>query len=196
LLSAKPRLGSQVSTTLVNLNSWISSIEAGTTEHQLNPVSVKVTLSRAGDSIRVIADSLSENASGIERDLLSKSLQETLLYCTGIDLELDYAEIKVRVLRFLSTKGRPALIEQFLSLCFFNLVWFHIGDSFRTDARTLDSFERDIDRVDKICQKIAASMWSSFESRDGELGPGAAEELVRSIEDRLRGDSHGLEPRT
>jgi hypothetical protein len=193
-LSAKPRLGPQVSTTLVNLNSWVSSIEAGTTEHPLNPISVKVTLSRAGGSIRVIADSLTENASGIERDLLSKSLQETLLYCTGIDPELDYAEIKARVLRFLSTHGRPALLEQFLSLCFFNLVWFQIDDSFRTNA--LDSFERDIDHVDKICQKIVASTWSSFESRDGELGPGAAEELIRRIEDRLRGDSDGLEPRT
>lgn len=195
MLSAKPRLGSWVSLTLVNLNSWVSSIEAGATEHPLNPISVKLTLSRASDSIRLIAEKLTENASGIERDLLSKSLQETLLYCTGIELELDYAEIKTRLLRFLSTRGKPAFIEQFLSLCIFNFVWFQIGDSFRTNARTLESLERDIDRVDQICQRIVASMWSSFESRGDELGPGTAEELIRSIEDRLRGDSHGPEPR-
>ena len=172
----------------------MSSIEAGTTEHPLNPISVKITLSRASDSIHVIAQKLTENASGIERDLLSKSLQETLLYCTGIDLELDYAEVKTRLLRFLSTRSKSALIEQFLSLCIFNLVWFQIGDSFRTNARPLESLGRDIDRVDQICQRIVASAWSSFESRDDELGPSAAEELIRNIEDRLRGDSNGLEP--
>ena len=193
MLSANPRLGSGVSVTLVNLNSWVSSIGAGTTVDMQNPVSVKVRFTRPTDSIAVIAEKLTENASGIERDLLSKSLQETLLYCTGIDLELDHAEIKTRLLRFLSTRGKSALIEQFLSLCIFNLVWLQIGDFFRINARTVKSFERDIEGVEQICKRIVASAWSVYDSRDGELEPGAAEELIRSIEDQLRVDSNGLE---
>ena len=180
--------------TLANFSSWLSSIETGTTEHLLNPLSVKVIPDRASNSIRVIADKLTENATSIERDLLTKSLQETLLYCTGIDIELDHAELKTRLLHFLSTRCKSALIEQFLSLCIFNLVWFQIGESLRIDARTLGSFERDIERVEKICRRIVASTWSLYGSRDGNLGPGPAQELIRSIEDQLRGDSHGLQP--
>src|ERR1043165_2850071 len=68
MLSANPRLGSGVSVTLVNLNSWVSSIGAGTTVDMQNPVSVKVRFTRPTDSIAVIAEKLTENARGIERE--------------------------------------------------------------------------------------------------------------------------------
>jgi hypothetical protein len=141
----------------------------------------------ASTLIENIAENLIEQASGIERDLLSKSLQETLLYCTGIDFELDYSELKTRLLRLLESRGKSVLIEQFLSLCIFNFVWFQVGDSFRATARTPSSFEKDMESVERICQRIVASTWRSYASR--QLNTAAAEKLIRRIEQQLRGDS-------
>ena len=129
-----------------------------------------------------------EQASGVERDLLSKSLQETLLYITGLDAEVDYSEIKARLVRFLSSHGKASLLEQFLSFCIFNFVWFYVGDSFHAAARTVDSFQKDLEGVERICQRIVSSTWRSCESR--QLDTVAAESLIRHIEKQLRGDSH------
>ena len=142
----------------------------------------------ASDLIKNIAENLIELGSSVERDLLSKSLQETLLYCTDLDAELDYSEIKTRLVRFLAKRGKASLIEQFLSFCIFNFVWFYVGDSFQAAARTPDLFEKDMESVERMCHKIVASTWRSYESR--QLDRAAAQSLIRSIEGHLRGDSH------
>lgn len=147
-------------------------------------------LGATSDSIRIIAEDLIENARGIEWDLLSKSLQETLLFCTGIDLDLDDAEIKTRLVSFSATRGKFALIEQFLRFCIFNFVWFRIGDSFRIADPAVDAFERDMDSVERVCQRIVASTWRPYESRGHELDLDAAEELIHSIDAQLRGEPH------
>ena len=129
-----------------------------------------------------------EQASGVERDLLSKSLQETLWYCTELDAELDDFEIKTRLVRFLANRGKASLIEQFLSFCIFNFVWFYVADSFQTAARTLDLYAKDMETVEQVCHRIVGSTWRSYQSR--QLDAAAAETLIRSIEQQLRGVSH------
>lgn len=170
----------------MKLSEWVTSIEAGEPE-PLNRVSVKAMFSPPGDLIKNIAEALIEQASGTEGDLLSKSLQETLLYWTGIDLEMDYAEMSTRLARFLASRGKSALIEQFLALCIFNFVWFQVSDAFQATARTTNWFKKDMDSVERICQRIVASTWRSYESR--QLDTVLAEKLIRSIEQQLRGDS-------
>jgi hypothetical protein len=142
----------------------------------------------ASGLIKNIAENLIEQASGVERDLLSKSLQETLLYCTDLDVELNYSEIKTKLVRFLAKRGKASLIEQFLSLYIFNFVWFYVGDSFQVAARTLDLFEKDMESVERVCHKIVASTWRSYQSR--RLDIAAADSLIRRIEQQLRGDSN------
>jgi hypothetical protein len=142
----------------------------------------------AGDLIKNIAENLIEQASGVDRDLLSKSLQETLLCITGLDSRLDYSEIKTRLVRFLASEGQSSLLEQFLSFCIFNFVWFYVGDSFQVAARKVESFEKDMESVEQVCQRIVTSTWRSYESR--QLDATTAESLIRIIEKQLRGDSH------
>ena len=189
LLRDTPHLGPSVSATLARLDVWVSSLETRTTERRLDRITVRSILSSASDAITLIAESLIENAEGEERDLLSKSLEEALLYCTGIDLELDYAQIESRLLKFLSSRGKFAFIKQFLSFCIFNFVWFQIGSSFRVTARTQAVFEKDMESVERICQRVVASTLRTYELRNHDLDPGAAERLILSIEEQLRGDS-------
>ena len=49
-------------------------LEAGATEQELNRISVRTMFGPASDLIENIAENLIEQASGNERDLLSKSL--------------------------------------------------------------------------------------------------------------------------
>jgi hypothetical protein len=186
LLRSKPRLGASVCLTTVRLNDWVSSIQGDAAEQLLSRISVKAMISPPGELIKNIADSLIEQATGTEWVLLSKSLQETLLYCTGIDLNLDYLEIKARLTDYLAGHGRATFIEQFLCFCIFNFVWFQVGDSFRATAETPASFEEDLDSVERVCQRIVASAWPTYAS--GPLDRDSVEKLIRSIDQQLRSD--------
>jgi hypothetical protein len=157
-------------------------------EQALDRTAVRTMFRPGSDLIRNIAENLIEQASGVDRDLLSKSLQETLLYITGLDPEIDYFEIKTRLGRFLSSHGKASLIEQFLSFCIFNFVWFYVGESFQDEAGTVETFEKDMESVEQVCQRIVASTWRSYDSR--QLDTTAAGSLIRSIETQLRSDSH------
>jgi len=154
----------------------------------LNRVSARAVFSSAEERIENIAESLTQNAGGTERDLLSKSLQETLLYCVGIDTAVSYSQVKTRLTRFLDRQGAPAVIQLFLSLFFFNYVWFETGESFRAVALSPGEFEKEMESVERICQRIVASTWEAYEVTERPLDSPAAEELIRDIEKRLRGE--------
>ena len=180
-------LGSAVSLTLVRLNEWATSVLAGGLDATLNLTSAGVTGSLAPELIETIAESLIQVKGGIERDLLSKSLQETLLYCIGIDTGARYPQLKSKLTRFLNRRGTAALIQQFLSLYFFNFVWFETGESFRAVAATSSAFEEDMDSVERICEKAVASSWKAHEIAQRPLDSLAAQELFQDIAKSLRG---------
>ena len=173
--------------TLIALDEWITTIQEGGSKTMPNRTAAKAMLNPGFDVIETIATSLVEHAAGIERDLLSKSLQETLLSCAGFDTDIDYQQIESRLARFLARRGKGSLIQRFLSLYFFNSVWFETGESFRALAPTSASFENDMDEVDKMCQRVVASTWKSHQLKTRPLDMSAAQELVQNIEEQLRG---------
>jgi hypothetical protein len=176
-----------VSLTLLGLNDWTTSIRAGESIATLHRTSARAIFCPAPELIENMAESLIQNAGDIERRLLSKSLQETLLYCIDLDTSLSYTQTKVRLTEFLQRRGTPALIQRFLSLCFFNFIWFQTGDSFRASAETDSAFEKDLESVEQICQSAVASSWEAYETVERLMDLTAAQELIRNIEERLRG---------
>ena len=141
---------------------------------------------KLSDPIQQIAESLIEGADGTERLLLSKSLQEALFYCVGFKTELSYPDVRRRIKQFLAREGSAALLQRFLSLHFFNFVWFQIGESFRAQAWTPATFEKDLEAVEAICEKAVAACWKASDLTNKPLTATAARQLVRAIEDRLR----------
>ena len=183
-LKEKPRVGPLVISTLVRLDEWTKSVQSGEPE---NPLRRKLTVPRDSDPIRQIAENLIELASGIERQLLSKSLQELLFHCVKFETGLTAAQIKLRLKRFLDHERRSAFLQRFLSLYFFNHVWFHTAESFRAAALTSQVFEEEMEGVEKICERIVASALKSHEQVERVLDRTAAEQLIHNIEERLRG---------
>ena len=186
-LRTSKRVGPSVSLTLVRLNKWTMSIQAGREDAGLKSILAKAGRGPASDAVESIAESLIEGAVGSERKLLSKSLQEALYYCVDFDSGIGSAEFKTRFLRYLNRYGAASFIRKFLSFFFFNFVWSEAGESFRALAWTSDAFEKDMESIDEICQRIVAASWKSFQRTQRRLDRSAAGELARSIELQLRG---------
>jgi hypothetical protein len=187
LLADKPHVGSFVVSTLLRLNEWTASIQTGQAEIVLwRKLEAPAT---ASDPIEQFAENLVEPTTGIERQLLSKSVQEALFYCVGFDTDLTSTQIKGRLKRFLDSQNRFAFIQRFLSCYFFNYVWFHTGELFRAEALTTQVFEKNLEEVENICQRAIDSALEPHEqlARERALDQSAAEELIRDIEQRLCG---------
>ena len=184
-LKTKPRVAPQVIATLLRLDEWTRSIHAGEAE---SPLRRKlIARASAPDPIRQIAENLIEHASGIERDLLLKSVQEVLFYSLNFETGLNGAQIKMRLKHFLDHEKRSTFIRQFLSFYFFNYVWYYTGEAFRAWALTSQVFEKEMENVEKICEKIVASAFKSHEREEPVLDRNAAKELIHNVEQRLRG---------
>jgi hypothetical protein len=179
LLRTKEQVGPFVVTTLLKVNAWAESIQASGPDLVSGKLPPSVP---ARHPMQRIAENLVEYAAGIEHQLLLKSLQEALLCCVGFDTDLTSRQIRARLKRFLDRHTKVAFLKRFLSLYFFNLVWFHTADSFRDQAVTFQRFENDMKQVEKICRRI---VFGAYEHVDV-LDESAAGELIRNIERRLR----------
>jgi hypothetical protein len=170
-------VGPGVAHTLVRVNDWLQPIEAGKTYHERTRVNT--------DVVERVAEDLITKARGIERSLLSKSLQEAIYYAVRFDPNVDYEELNSRLSRYLHRWGTASFLKRFLSLFFFNFIRFHTGESFRAFAGT--SFEANLEKIDLACQRTVSSVWKSFERAKRPLDLHAAEKLLSDIEQRLRG---------
>jgi hypothetical protein len=165
------------------LNDWLASIQSD----GLDTARISKEREPAADLIESIAESLIRGASGIERKLLSKSLQETLFYCAGIDANIDYSRFKIQFTRHLARHGAASIIQLFLSLYVFNFVWIEVSESFRATARSTYSFEKDMEGVEAICKEAVDLVWKRFERTKRPLDLSAARELMLDIDRQLRG---------
>src|SRR5262249_36139406 len=94
-LSDKARVGPSVMSTLVQIQRWVASVQ----EYGTGRMTVKAMRRSHSDLIEDIAESLID-ATGVERKLLSKSLQETLFYCVGFQSDIDHSRFKTQLTRY------------------------------------------------------------------------------------------------
>ena len=185
-LQEKPRIGPSLAFTFLRITEWVKAIQAGEAE---SPLRRKLTSSATrSDPIEQIAENLIERASGLERDLLLKSIQELLFYSVNFETGLNLEQITSRLKGFLDQEKRLAFMRQFLCFYVFNYVWFHTGESFRAVSSTSQVFEKEMEQVEKICERVVASALKPYEQAESVLDRTAAEELIQKIEQRLRGE--------
>ncbi len=187
-MKEKDRLGQSVISTLVRLEEWFSSIQAVESSSILERISARASLAPGSEFMETIGEAFSEGASGIERSLLSKSVQEALLYGVSFHADSGYAHFKAQLVKYLARYGKAVLIRRFLSLFFFNYVWFEVGEIFREAAANSEMFEKDIESVDRVCQAAVTSVWKVFEQTGRRIDAGSAAEIIRRIEQQIRGD--------
>ena len=180
------RVDRALSLTLVGLDEWAASLLSKGFDAALDSIPGAETCTRSSELVGKIGEYLTKHAREIEADLLSKSVQETLFFCVGADPYMSRSQFKTRLTRFLRHRGTTPLNRHFLSLYFFNLVWFQAGESFRQVAWTPDMFVKEMASVERACRNIVTSTWKSQKLR-GPIDPSSAEELIRNIAERLYG---------
>lgn len=154
---------------------------------RLSVLAAKISAADACDEIEKQAAVFIERAEEIEGRLLSKSLQEALFYCAGFNTDLSHGELRRKFRRTLRREGSATIAQRFLAFYLFNFVWFHTGESFRSQAWTSAEFESDLQNADKLCQRIVTDSWNSTDVRPGPLDIVTARRIIRRIEERLRG---------
>jgi hypothetical protein len=157
-------------------------------ERTLNRLAGRKTFKLGMDLIQKIAEKLTDHAQGVERDLLSKSVQETLFYSVSTDPDLSDTDVRIRLRQYLNDHAPSALSHRFLSLGLFNLVWFLTSEGFRSEAATAAAFEQDLEDVEQACRKIVASAYVSLNLMQRPIDAAAAGEFVMAIQQRLRGE--------
>src|SRR5215475_13587997 len=184
-LKGKKKAAASLSLTLVRFQEWAMSLETEA-DTQSRRVPEKASAGKESDAIERVAESLIENVSGIDRRLLSKSLQETLIHCSGFAVDLTQDELRKRVRQFLKRESSAFMLRRFLSSYFFNFIWFQTGEAFRTRAWTRAEFENAMKKVEAYCKKIVAETFKSCGRTRRPPDVGAARRLIRTLEERLR----------
>jgi hypothetical protein len=176
---------------MVRFDEWLKLVLSRGVEVALAAVPESNECTRGADLAFAVSRHLTQHTNGLDRDLLCKSLQESLLLVAG-DPACSRKRLENGLRRSLRTSGNLALIRRTLSRHFFNVVWFRTSDAFRSTVHTEDGFEQDMIRLERSCRKIVESVWES--RRPGRsLDLLVAADLVDAIELWLRGiDSHNL----
>ena len=138
------------------------------------------------DAIDHIAGRLIQGGTRLERQLLSKSLQETLFFTLGCNTDLSYSEVVKRLRQRLVRHGSGRILQRFLSFHFFSVVWFHTGESFRGIASSSAAFEKDMKTVERLCKRAVELGWKLSQFKDHPADPTRAGKLIRTIEGHLR----------
>jgi len=186
LLRGKGRVGTAASTTVIRLYAWTTSIQA------VPEIELLLPPTRPGsgsiDAIAHIAESLIEGGKELERQLLSKSLQETLYYCIGFSSDLTGLKAGKKLKQFMARQSAAWVVQQFLSLYFFNFVWHHISDEVRAAAPSSSAFEEDLQDTEQLCRDVVEALSESVDLTRRPLDLASVKKLVRNIETRLRGE--------
>jgi hypothetical protein len=169
-LDGKAQVGAGAVSTLLKVDAWASSIQSGST----------VTPSPGSTACEVIeqlAQAFVGEATGIEMQLLRKSLLEAFFYCVGLDTDLTAGEITNRLKGFIIHRGKSAFIQRFLSLYIFNYVLLLVGEPARAQGVILD-----MKRVERMCHK---AVMASYRPQDV-MDPSTAETLIHNIQAGLQ----------
>lgn len=148
---------------LVRLYGWASLALTEGVEHALEQLTGTQSCDLSMDLVSAITETIISVATPPERNLLRKSMEETLFYIVRPDPELTRSQFQVRFTRFLGQRGLPSLLRMFLSLHLFNIVWFQTAQSFRNLSGTTELFLRYTRDVEHACRRIVNGCWKSHE---------------------------------
>jgi len=153
----------------------------------------------AGEVISKIAERLSEDSNGLEKDVLRGAIQQAIYSAAELVGDPTYEDLEESLQTYLSQEGVEGLVELFLTQYVFDRVWLLIEDhaNKRTSGETeITDLETAVEHAcrSNVHDEIARYKTEGrFEHTDwcGSEGVGVAQAVVRSLEQRLRQTSRG-----
>ena len=190
-LKRQVMLGPELGESIVRLEQLASRILETSFDAAVTEVPESANAQSSDDLLRDLAAHISAGMTGVEGDLVRKSLQESFYQIVGTAPELGRAKLAERLVSFLRRRGTAGLVQSFLSLHVFNIVWFQTSDAFRSLSSTPDSFLHKMHDVERTCHRIVDSIWRK-QQRSGPLDIVGARLLVQRLQERLIGGSSSV----
>jgi hypothetical protein len=138
------------------------------------------------------AEHLTHEISGLNADILQKSIQETILDVAGLGSDPEQLNVKIALEKFLRRRGANRLLELFLLNYVFNAVWIRIQEPVRSKTGS-ESLSKSMMRVKRLCASVMKSILADWQA-EGKLEGLAGKKrmgstLMQTIEARLLGEA-------
>lgn len=141
-----------------------------------------------------IADHLARDSSGVDRDLMSDALRDSIIDAAALSDEGDFADLEAGLNAFIRDEGIEGLVELFLCRFVFDLVWANIEDHVQEKAPDEQSLQAFASAIEGICDTEVRSAIKDakashdFENVDwfGSDGQKLGQDVFSSVETKLR----------
>lgn len=187
--------GTSVSRAASGLAGFGSVLGSGGLGEALESLGIEDLRGRpAGEVISRIAEHLSEDANGLEKDVLRGAIQQAIYNAAELVDDPTYDNLEASLQTYLSQEGIEGLVELFLTQYVFDRVWLLIEDyaNKRTDGETdVANLETAVEHAcrSNVHDEIEKHKTEGrFDNMDwfGSQGVGIAETLIADLEQRLR----------
>jgi hypothetical protein len=192
--------GSSVSRAASGLAGFGSVLGSGGLGDALESLGMEDLRGRpAGEVISKIAEHLSKDVDGLEKDLLRGAIQQAIYNAAELVDDPTYDNLETSLQTYLSQEGVEGLVELFLAQYIFDRVWLLIEDyaNKRTEGETdIVNLETAVEHACRSNVHDAVERYKAegrFDNTDwfGSQGLGVAEALIAGLEQRLRQASRG-----
>jgi hypothetical protein len=147
ILGDSVSLGTNVAPAIVALDTWMVT---GLAE----PYEARGQELQATDFIKSVAGAVTDGFEEAERDVLKKSLEETLFIALSANTGISYLEARQRLAGYVRRKGRIALIEMFVTNQLWNVLWLEAGDVFGRTTKSPKSCENALRDMRQTCRLL------------------------------------------
>jgi hypothetical protein len=133
----------EVPITLNRVRDFVSSVNADRFDVAVRKALAPRPVPRtATELVSDLANTFCHDFTGLESDLLKKSIQEAFLFTAGVDGGATVLQFGNTFRDFLSRRGTKGLIRLVLGLHMFNTVWFELLESDAVQFRTEETLSR------------------------------------------------------
>jgi hypothetical protein len=136
----------------------------------------------------MLADRLSRGLRGTQRMMVSKSIQETFLYATGVQYDLPLTALSRKFGAFLQRRGSTGLISFFLRSLLSNDISMRLQSPLRK-APDAPALELALKEIDRLC---SSAVDTALDERSEwlKLNRNLASNMIRALESQLGRVAH------
>ena len=204
-LAGRGRAGRQtsVSRTISGLGGFGASVGARGLTEALRTLGLEELRGRpAPEVVARIAEHLSDDAQGLQKELLTTALRDAIFDAAAIEGDLSYENLDASLQAYLDREGIEGLIELFLGRYVYDRLWFVIENHTDLRAETTNSSDLLATAVLNACRAHVRAEMSQYPTngglaridwfgRDGER---IGRELVAALEARITGTGAEARP--
>jgi hypothetical protein len=199
----RARRQTSVSRTISGLGGFGASVGARGLTEALRTLGLEELRGRpAPEVVARIAEHLSDDAQGLQKELLTTALRDAIFDAAAIEGDLSYENLDASLQAYMNREGIEGLIELFLARYVFDRLWLLIENHADLRAETANSGDLLATAVQSACRAHVHAEMSEYRTngqlaridwfgRDGER---IGRELVAALEARIAGTEAEARP--